>query len=359
MPSPSESAPAQIEGLDDIVAVSRVALRGDGTVWEGWGDPVYPRKPVQVAGLSAVVAVAGYYSYSFGNLALEDDGSVWLWSVWEDDWWDPERVWLPGQVNGLTGIVAIAGGDIATALKRDGTVWEWSGRAMPRQRTGVNDVTAIAVSTNAYSMALKRDGTVWIWNRNDNGQLGAPIQVPSLSDVKAIAAGNGSALAVKRDGTVWAWGGGPDQLGEEWTAIRTTPVAVVPLGAPDLAITASHDAHFTVGDEGLYNLTMTNVGLTATSGMITVTDTLPRGTTWITATGSDWVCSAADQVVTCRSPVRIEPGASSRIGLVVEAGSAAWPGVTNLAIVANESDRNSSNNAAWDPTVVLVGATKE
>ena len=350
--SPSETAPAQIEGLDHIVAVSRVALRGDGTVWEDWG------KPVQVAGLNRVVAVAAYWSWGFGNLALKDDGTVWQWAVDEDERYDLYNGPLalePEQVDGLTGIVAIAGGDIATALKRDGTVWEWSDRAMTRQRTGVNDVTAIAVGIG-YSVAVKRDGTVWIWSRVDNGQLGrAPVQVPALSDVKAIAAGsiNGSALAVKRDGTVWSSGGGPDQLGEEWIAIRTTPVAVVPLGAPDLAIAMSHDGDFTVGDKGIYKLTLTNVGLTATSGMITVTDMLPPGVTWITATGSDWGCSVADQVVTCANPVQIEPGASSSIGLVVEVGSAAWPGVTNLAVVSNETDRNGANNAGWDPTVVL------
>jgi uncharacterized repeat protein (TIGR01451 family) len=365
-PISSESAPARVEGLEHVVAVSgQVALARDGTVWEGFGYPGYPLKPVQVAGLKKVVAVAGY---NLGNLALEDDGTVWQWGTWEDVVFGDTQALEPQQVYGLAGIVAIAAGDIATALQRDGTVWEWIGRAMPGRRTGVTDVTAIAVG-NAYSMALRRDGTVWTWGRNDNGQLGegsttnrsAPVQVAGLSEVKAIAAGSGYALAVKRDGTVWAWGDNRQgQLGEEWIAFHSTPVQVIRPGAPDLTIRMRHDGDFTVGDEVVYSLTVTNIGRMPTAGMITVTDTLPPGLAWLTATGSDWGCSAADQVVTCMSPVRIEPGASSTIGLVLEVGAAAWPGITNLAVLSNESDRNTSNNAAGDPTVVLAGAaTKE
>jgi uncharacterized repeat protein (TIGR01451 family) len=118
----------------------------------------------------------------------------------------------------------------------------------------------------------------------------------------------------------------------------------------------SHDGDVTAGNQAVYTVTVTNIGLTATSGMITVTDALPPGLTWLTAAGRDWACSAADRMVTCTSPVAIDPGASSTIALSVDVGAAAWPGVTNLAVVSNKSDRNPSNNAAGDPTVVLAGA---
>jgi hypothetical protein len=51
-------------------------------------------------------------------------------------------------------------------------------------------------------------------------------------------------------------------------------------------------------------------------------------------------------------PDPVEPGTSKTITVTVDVGLAAAPGVTNLAMVANESDLNTANNAAGDPTVV-------
>ena len=40
-----------------------------------------------------------------------------------------------------------------------------------------------------------------------------PVQVASLSDIKAVAVGDGDELALKSDGTVWSWG--QNEVGEE------------------------------------------------------------------------------------------------------------------------------------------------
>ena len=57
---------------------------------------------------------------------------------------------------------------------------------------------ASATTTNGdYSLALEDDGTIRAWGRNENGRLGdgtngtdrhTPVQVQSVSEVKAIAA---------------------------------------------------------------------------------------------------------------------------------------------------------------------------
>jgi uncharacterized repeat protein (TIGR01451 family) len=130
---------------------------------------------------------------------------------------------------------------------------------------------------------------------------------------------------------------------------------VIPSGSPDLAITMSHDGDFTVADQRTYILTITNTGLTPTAGPITVTDTLPPGITYLFAVGDGWSCSVSDEIVNCTNPGPVNPMASSTITLTVCVEPQAWPGVTNLATLANASDLNLANNTIGDPTVVLRG----
>jgi hypothetical protein len=71
--------------------------------------------------------------------------------------------------------------------------------------------------------------------------------------------------------------------------------------------------------------------------------------------GDGWSCTPADEIVTCTNLGPIAPGATSVITLAVNVGDAAWPGVTNFAIVDNSSDRNTANNAVGNPTAVVRG----
>jgi uncharacterized protein (TIGR03437 family) len=338
---------------------------------------------VQVRGLGRIVTIAAGGNHA---LALQDDGTVWAWGTnWTGQLGDgtiAEQQAAPVQVRGLEGVVAIAAGSThSLAAKRDGTVWAWGwngfgelGDATTTQRltpvrvSGLTEVVAVAGGggsvVGAHSLALRRDGTVWVWGHNGSGQLGdgtttdrlTPVQVAGLSEVAAIAAGDAHSLALKRGGTVWAWGSNESgQLGGGRIMSRATPGQVAPPGAPDLAMAMSHDGDFTVGGQGVYTLTIANIGLTATAGEISVTDTLPLGLAYVSAAGTGWSCSATDRTVTCTTPGAVEPGASSNITLTVNVGAAGWPGVTNLAIVSNASDRNVVNNAMGDPTVVLPG----
>ena len=132
--------------------------------------------------------------------------------------------------------------------------------------------------------------------------------------------------------------------------------------APDLRLTKTHAGSFTAGSTGAYTLTPDNqLGTGATSGTITVTDTLPTGLSYV-ATGSGgtgWNCSVSGQIVTCTSTTSIAAGATgSSIAINVGVGSTAVPSVTNNATIGggNEPAAYSGNNSAADYTVVNAPA---
>ncbi|MBX7210334.1 MAG: cadherin-like beta sandwich domain-containing protein [Verrucomicrobiaceae bacterium] len=180
--------------------------------------------------------------------------------------WRLSRVPVPG----MTNLIAVAAGSSHTlAVKADGSVWAWgangagqlgtntsTGSNVPVQVKGEGGVgfltgcTAVA-AREQFSLALKSDGTVWAWGYNSGGVLGVssatldkrltPAQVPGLSGITAIAAGNSVCLALKADGTVMAWGGSSyGAMGDGFMlSWHFTPAPVqVAGGAPLTGITA-------------------------------------------------------------------------------------------------------------------------
>jgi len=125
----------------------------------------------------------------------------------------------------------------------------------------------------------------------------------------------------------------------------------------DLAITKTHAGNFAVGANGIYTLTVTNLGQVPSAGATTVIDTLPPGLSFISATGTGWSCAALGQIVTCTNPNSLGSGVSSSITLTVSVGSAARPSVTNSASVTNPGEVNPSNDTATDLTIVNASCT--
>ena len=128
--------------------------------------------------------------------------------------------------------------------------------------------------------------------------------------------------------------------------------------APDLTLSKTSGGTFVVGVNGVFTLTPRNVlGTAATIGVISISDTLPTGLTFISATGTGWICSAMMQVVTCTSSTVIPAGMSSNpITLTVGVGAMAVPGFTNTAVISGgaEPASNNPNNSAINMVAVNV-----
>ena len=136
--------------------------------------------------------------------------------------------------------------------------------------------------------------------------------------------------------------------------------------ATDLTIAKTNTpTQFAAGSNlGRYELTVSNIGTVASSGVITVTDTMPTGMTALSApTDAPWSCvlSGGGTVVTCTTTTVVGPGASLPAIHVPVAVAAGLQGesLINIARVAGggEPPGFDGNNTAADPTQLQTAAT--
>ena len=145
---------------------------------------------------------------------------------------------------------------------------------------------------------------------------------------------------------------------ESNTSNNTSNVdAITVIQLPDLTISKAHlGTSFTQGQQGAqYTLTVANGPFAASTGTITVTDTLPAGLTFVSGTGTGWACSATGQLVTCTDAATpIGVSATSVITLNVNVAGNAATSLSNSAAVACSCAESNSTNNTSNTDVVTV-----
>jgi alpha-tubulin suppressor-like RCC1 family protein len=167
------------------------ALMADGTV-RTWGNNSYGQcgdgttsnhsTCIQVPGLSNVVSLSGGWTHV---LAVKSDGTAWTWGdngLGElGNGASQTQQLTPVQVAGLSNVVAVSGGDYSSLARlADGTIWTWGNNAygqlglgyadnaahpLPVQVPGVSNVV-LSAARDYHCICVKRDGTVWVWGDN-------------------------------------------------------------------------------------------------------------------------------------------------------------------------------------------------
>ncbi|HEV7473587.1 MAG TPA: hypothetical protein VGN90_06050, partial [Pyrinomonadaceae bacterium] len=202
-------------------------------------------------------------------------------------------------------------------------------------------LTATAISGTGWSCVL---GTLTC-TRSD--ALAAGSSYPVITVTVTVA--NNAASSVTNSVTVS--GGGQTNTTND---TATNPTTINQL--PDLTITKSHVGNFTQGQVGAtYSITATNSGFAATSGTVTVVDTLPAGLTATAISGTGWSCVLG--TLTCTRSDALAAGSSYPvITLTVNVSLAAPASVTNTATVSGGGESNASNNSANDLTTINAAA---
>ena len=141
-------------------------------------------------------------------------------------------------------------------------------------------------------------------------------------------------------------------LSAQIVSVTNTPVS-------DLSITDSDGASSVVaGSNTTYVLTAINNGPNATTGITTVTDTLPTGETYVSASGTGWTCGFTSPTLNCTRSDSLASGASyPAIGLTVTVGPTAGSPLSNIASVSGGNfDNVSGNNSGTDSDTVTYPA---
>jgi len=218
-----------------VSLASACGARSDSSTPAGTEPPM---TTVPVDGILDLSAAAGF-------CALRDDGTVWCWgpnpsmslgaSENPSDCSEP-CLKRPRQIQGLQNAVQISMGVMfGCAVLRDHALWCWGDNrygqlgqrsdsqtclfGQPCAAAGpvpsLSDVRTVAAGTD-HVCALLGDATVRCWGSNDLGQLGdgtrtareTPAPVAGLAGAVNVACGPGLSCAMLSDGRVWCWGGG-------------------------------------------------------------------------------------------------------------------------------------------------------
>jgi uncharacterized repeat protein (TIGR01451 family) len=126
---------------------------------------------------------------------------------------------------------------------------------------------------------------------------------------------------------------------------------ILPPPTPDVTVGVAHFVTFVQGQTDFYTIGVSNIGTQATTGTITVVDTLPAGLTATSISGTGWSCTL--NTLTCTRSDALNFSASyPQITLNVNIAANAPASVTNSVTVSGGNDANPNNNSSSDLTFI-------
>ena len=203
-------------------------------------------------------------------------------------------------------------------------------------------LTATAISGSGWNCTL----ATLTCTRFD--ALAAGTSYPAITLTVNVATGAPS--SVTNEATVS--GGG--ELNSD-NNLASDPTSITPV--TDLIVTLTHTGNFTQGATGgIYKIIAKNAGGLATTGTVTVSDVLPSGLTATAISGTGWTCNLASLTCT-RSDVLGGLASYPAITLTVNVAANAPASVINTATVSGGGQTNTSNDTAFDATVIWSSQT--
>lgn len=162
------------------------------------------------------------------------------------------------------------------------------------------------------------------------------VDVDSYDISSLLSAGDTSATSVYSSGA-------------DLVILSTEVISVTNTDVSDLSINMTGPASVASSSNYAFTITVTNNGPIAhPASTITVTDTLPTGFNFVSASGTGWSCGAVGQDVTCTHPGPLSIGSSlADITLNIATGVLGGGTITNTATVSSaQFDHQPGNNSS-------------
>ena len=190
----------------------------------------------------------------------------------------------------------------------------------------------------------------------DGGGIIAPGESFSVSFDVVVAANTPDGTQILNTAVLSS----KDDAGNDYTSVASAPAAVTVRGMPDVTIDKSHaGATFVRGQQGTFNLLVTNVGGLSTSGTVVIDDTLPAGLGIVSAAGPSWVCSVnfTANSLHCERSGALAPGAAyEAVSVIANVLESAPDTIVNTALTGGGGETNTSNNSDTDSVPVASSA---
>ena len=279
-----------------------------------------------------------------------------------------------GATSGATGAAAVVVAQLPMCATDDLQITNTDGVASAVAGTSITytvkvtnagaDVVAGATVVDTFPAALT--GVTWTCAASAGSSCGAASGAGNIN--AAVTVANGGTVTYTVTATI-----APATTG----VLSTTATVAAPLGIVDPTpannsatdtdqITVSADLSITVtdavdpvapGGSETYTVTVTDLGPSAATAL-TVTNTLPAGSTFTSASGTGWTCSNLILVVTCTRP-SLAPGAAPPIAIVAMMPGAAGTATDTAMVSATSADPNGANNLASQMTTISAPASAD
>ncbi|MFN7857798.1 MAG: IPTL-CTERM sorting domain-containing protein, partial [Acidovorax sp.] len=169
-----------------------------------------------------------------------------------------------------------------------------------------------------------------------NGASAAVLTVPAVANVNGTVTAAFAVDGLKPDNSAMPDGN---------TANNTATADVTSTAGADVSITKSADAsNVAVGDTVVYTLTpRLNGGVSLAGRLVTVTDTLGAGLTFVSAVGTGWIC---DATITCTRSEYTGANFTNMPTITVTAIAASPGALGNTAVISTALPDPVPNNSA-------------
>ena len=331
-----------------------VSATGDGWSCASAGQVLSCSRPSLAAGASAEIALTVRVNSGYPDERIENTATVSASTP------DP----IPGNNTSTDGFTVNTSADIVLEKTHTGTAV--AGRdltfTLAVRNEGPSDAKApIRVrDTLPAGMSYVSDGPGWSCTTSGAPGVEQVVDCTREGDAALVAGTSAEPLTLT---VLIAADVDPGTLTNEAVASSVTPdprplnnrdtdpVAVTTLA--DLVVTKSHTGPVAVGQNLVFTLGVSNTGPSEARAVV-LTDTLPTGLTYVSATGTGWTCANAAAVVTCALATPLAVGASAPpVTLTASVTAAAYPGVENVVVGSTTTpESTTSNNTAKDTVAV-------